>query len=199
MTTNNAINSPAFPSVAGGAGKILISNGTKYIESTPTYPSASGSSGTILRSDGTNNPYTTETYPAAAGWTAYTGTITLVGGAGNTVPTYSFFNSRYVRIGNLVMVSINYFNGAGGTAGAGTGAINIALPVAVGASAAGGVQLAGWVSTSTTVLAGYVLLPAGATTLQLFWQATTTSIAAVIGNNQNVAQRQINLGFFYEI
>jgi hypothetical protein len=53
--------------VAAGDGKILqvssaAAAGLAY--STPTYPSASGGAGVVLISDGTNNTYTTTTYPA---------------------------------------------------------------------------------------------------------------------------------------
>lgn len=52
-----------YPSTAGTAGKILISDGTNIISSTATFPSTAGATGTILRSDGTNWVATTSTYP----------------------------------------------------------------------------------------------------------------------------------------
>lgn len=197
--TNNAINSPSFPSVIGAAGKILMSDGTKYIESTPTYPSASGSSGSIIISNGTNNVYSTVPYPAASGWTSYTGTITLVGGAGNVVPTFSTDVCRYTQIGNIVFVSINKINSAGGTAGAGTGTVSIALPVTSGASASAEQQAAGYILNNATTVQAYVMVPAASSVLNLASQNTTTTTAFCTGATFNNANRQIQISFCYEV
>lgn len=72
------------------------------------------------------------------GWQTYAPTVTLVGGTGNTVPVYSSNLGRYLRMGNLVYVDIN-LSGDGGDEGAGTGQLNIALPVQAGASINGDV------------------------------------------------------------
>ncbi len=52
---------PTFPNT-GTDGKILIGDGTNYVESTPTYPRTSPSAGLILRSDGTNIIPSTSTF-----------------------------------------------------------------------------------------------------------------------------------------
>jgi hypothetical protein len=59
--------------------------------------------------------------------------MTLVGGAGNTVPVYSTNTGRYTRVGNTIFVNV-YLTGDGGAEGAGTGQINIALPITASAS-----------------------------------------------------------------
>lgn len=45
--------------------KLIIGNGTNYVESTPAYPNASATSGKIIVSDGTNYIASTPTYPNA--------------------------------------------------------------------------------------------------------------------------------------
>lgn len=65
----------------------------------------------------------------------FTPTVTLVGGAGNTVPVYSTNTGRYIRNGNQVSVEI-LLTGDGGAEGAGTGVINVALPFTANATSA---------------------------------------------------------------
>jgi hypothetical protein len=43
-----------YPAQANGAGKILIADGTNWVESNPTFPTAAGASGNVLTSNGTN-------------------------------------------------------------------------------------------------------------------------------------------------
>lgn len=54
-------------------------------------------------------------------------TVTLVGGAGNTVPQFSVNLGYYVKIGVWVFYEIE-LSGDGGNEGAGTGTVAIALP-----------------------------------------------------------------------
>ena len=56
-----------FPSTATGTGKVLIANGTNWVDSTPTFPNASASSGKFIQSDGTNWIASTPTLPTSAG------------------------------------------------------------------------------------------------------------------------------------
>lgn len=51
-----------YPTSATSAGKVLISNGTNWVESTPTFPNASATTRKIIVSDGTNWVASTETY-----------------------------------------------------------------------------------------------------------------------------------------
>ncbi len=65
---SNAAAAPSFstatyPSTAGAAGSVIISDGTNKITSTSLWPNTVGSTGTLLRSNGTSNAYTTSTYP----------------------------------------------------------------------------------------------------------------------------------------
>jgi hypothetical protein len=69
---SNAAAAPSFstatyPSTAGTAGKVLISDGTNIVSSTPTFPNASATSGKFIRSDGTNWIASTPTLPTSAG------------------------------------------------------------------------------------------------------------------------------------
>lgn len=102
---------------AGTSGKVLVSNGTTWINSTPTFPNASATTRKIIVSDGTNWTASTETYavpgtsgnvltsngtnwtsaaPISAGWnltgaTNFTGPVTINGTATNTL-TWDFGN-----------------------------------------------------------------------------------------------------------
>lgn len=54
--------SSSYPSGAGTAGKLPISDGTNFILSTSIWPNTVGAAGTIIRSDGTVNAYSTATF-----------------------------------------------------------------------------------------------------------------------------------------
>lgn len=73
------------------------------------------------------------TVPITTGWRSYTPIVTLVGGAGNTVPVYTTNSGRYQRICNTILVDI-LLQGDGGAEGAGTGVFNISLPINGGTS-----------------------------------------------------------------
>ena len=62
----------------------------------------------------------------------WTPIVTLVGGAGNTVPVYSTNSGKYTRVGRLVFFNI-LFSGDGGAEGAGTGQIHVSLPFSTSA------------------------------------------------------------------
>lgn len=96
---------------AGTSGKVLVSNGTTWVNSTPTFPNASATTRKIIVSDGTNWVASTETYavpgtsgnvltsngtnwtsasPISAGWnltgaTNLTGPATVIGSSTNTL------------------------------------------------------------------------------------------------------------------
>jgi hypothetical protein len=92
------------------------------------------STGGYILSDSTNT-----TNPLVYIENTWTPVVTLVGGAGNTVPVYTTNDGRYTRIGNRVFYDI-YLTGDGGAEGAGTGQIYVSLPIAASAS-----QRAGYV------------------------------------------------------
>jgi hypothetical protein len=128
----------------------------------------------------------------------FTPTVTLVGGAGNTTPVYTTNSGRYTRIGNRCFVDI-WLTGDGGAEGAGTGQINIALPIAVSASAVNKtVQQGAAVNGSTVSLLAFDML-ASATTIQLYSWTGITALASFNGVNQNNASRFIALNFCYEV
>lgn len=128
----------------------------------------------------------------------FTPTVTLVGGAGNTVPVYTTNVGRYTRIGNRVFVDI-YLSGDGGAEGAGTGNLNIALPIAASSSntrilSGSGVGSNGAVGTP---LVAEVL--ASATTCAIKYISTLSVYEAYLGSNQNDTSRFITLSFVYEV
>lgn len=131
-------------------------------------------------------------------WTNYTPTVTLVGGAGNTVPVYSTNTGRWMRVGKTVFVQVVLADD-GGAEGAGTGIFTVALPVAVGASAPGSHYVpAGRAVNDTSRFMLYIDLAASATTASLAYWATSTSFPTLTGADQNNATRSVTLHFSYE-
>lgn len=128
-------------------------------------------------------------------------TVTLVGGAGNTVPVYSTNTGRYTQIGNRVFVDV-YLTGDGGAEGAGTGQINIALPVAANASNptsyfwAGYLQNGGGTPAEEEVLGQIV---GGGTTIALIYFNAIGTTLPVSGADQSSTTRTIRIKFFYEV
>jgi len=123
----------------------------------------------------------------------FTPTVTLVGGAGNTVPVYTTNTGRYTRIGNRIFVDI-LLTGDGGDEGAGTGVINVALPIAASASNPGGYPPCGRYENGATV--GYLagLISGGGSTIRLLLPTGLD----MTGADQNNASRTIRLQFQYE-
>ena len=135
--------------------------------------------------------------------TTFTPTVTLVGGAGNTVPVYTTNTGRYERIGNRIFVEVA-LNGDGGAEGAGTGVVNIALPVAASASISSLIIPIGQVANGTEEQPLYGLITANGTTLTLYKQsdtagALTSDIVTVTGADQDSTTRAINARFTYEV
>ena len=129
--------------------------------------------------------------------TTFTPTVTLVGGAGNTVPVYSTNTGRYTRIGDRVFVDI-YLTGDGGAEGAGTGTLTLAIPIAIGASVPAGYIIGGRGINSTASYPLLLTLVGGASVITLGYFDTIASIAAFTGDLQNNATRSIRLQFNYE-
>lgn len=130
-------------------------------------------------------------------WTTFTPTLTLVGGAGNTVPTFSTTNARYRVIGDVCKIQIFLNNTSGGTAGAGTGALTVALPVAIGASSTGARPIVGTLVNGATINHLNAFLTASATTLTLNGGDSTTAVQGGQLNDANT--RQISIVVDYEI
>lgn len=133
----------------------------------------------------------------------FTPTVTLIGGAGNTVPVYSTNSGRYTRIGNRVLVEI-YLNGDGGNEGAGTGTIEIALPFTAGANMPGGNFSAGSITNNTESQPAYGFIQAGTATVAVRMQTDTagalnSTITGATGADQNNTTRSIRLQFSYEV
>lgn len=129
----------------------------------------------------------------------FTPTVTLVGGAGNTVPVYSTNTGRYTRIGNRVFVDV-YLTGDGGAEGAGTGQINIALPITASASNPTSNVPMGSAINSTSVFHIFGQIAGGGSTVALSrYDALSEAMAQFAGSSQNNATRTIRLNFSYEV
>lgn len=127
----------------------------------------------------------------------FTPTVTLVGGAGNTVPVYTTNTGRFTKIGNRYLVDI-FLNGDGGAEGAGTGQLTIALPAAAHASFPGGLFLGGTLINSTSTYISYISIVGGTSVLQVTIQDTIGTTLAATGAQQNNTTRSIRLQFQFE-
>lgn len=129
----------------------------------------------------------------------FTPTVTLVGGAGNTTPVYSTNTGRYTRIGNRCFVDV-ILSGDGGAEGAGTGVVNIALPMAVSASYATSRTFIGRGTNGTTIFWLCSVLEASYTTISLgYLTALNVGLTSLTGADQNNTTRQIIINFSYEV
>lgn len=131
-------------------------------------------------------------------YATFTPTVTLVGGAGNTVPVYTTNSGRYYTVGNIVFVDV-YLDGDGGAEGAGTGQIHIALPTAASASQAPGLFMIGSSINGATERMLLGSIAASASVVGIAYPSSVTVIDALTGGNQNNTTRTIRLKFFYEI
>lgn len=133
----------------------------------------------------------------------FTPTVTLVAGVGNTTPVYSTNTGRYTRIGNRVFVEI-YLTGDGGNEGAGTGTMDIALPIAASASMPAGNFLAGSITNGSEAQPAYGFIQGGTSSVALRMQSDTagalnSTIIGATGADQNNSTRTIRLQFSYEV
>ncbi len=146
----------------------------------------------------------TVTIPDASGTLAYSTTttfsptVTLVGGAGNTTPVYSTNTGRYTRTGSIVFVDV-YLTGDGGNEGAGTGQINIALPVTASASHPTSLFPVGYVLNGTTEDDVFGQIIGSGTTITLNYFNLVQTTVALTGADQNNVTRTVRLKFFYEV
>lgn len=129
-------------------------------------------------------------------WTSFTPTVTLGAGSGNVVPVYSTNEAYYFRIGSLVFVEFN-LSGDGGAEGAGSGVINISLPITASASQFPAPMCCGRQNNGTVGTPLYVKVDASATTFVLSRQELVGSVSNVTGANQNNTTRGLRGAFFY--
>lgn len=128
----------------------------------------------------------------------FTPTVTLVGGAGNTTPVYSTNTGRYTQVGNIVFVDV-YLTGDGGNEGAGTGVMNVALPVTASASHPTQLTPIGYAVNNTTEFELYGIIAGSATTISIQYPNTLSAFFNFTGAQQNNATRTVRLKFWYEV
>lgn len=128
----------------------------------------------------------------------FTPTVTLVGGAGNTVPVYSTNTGRYTRIGNRVFVDV-YLTGDGGAEGAGTGVFNVALPITAGVSHPTSYFPCGFAINGATNDEIWGQIPASNTTIAVAYFNTISTLVDFTGADQNNTTRTLRLKFSYEL
>lgn len=128
----------------------------------------------------------------------YTPIVTLVGGAGNTVPVYSTNSGYNEQIGGRQFVTIQ-LDGDGGAEGAGTGQINISLPAAAAAGMPVLICQAGQIDNGATSNIVTITIQPGASVCTLSYQSALGTSTSLTGNSQNNASRGIYLNFNYPI
>jgi hypothetical protein len=139
--------------------------------------------------------YSRPTYTAP---TTYTPTVTLVGGAGNTVPVYSTNAGRYEQIGQRVFVDV-YLTGDGGAEGAGTGTFSVALPVTASASQSTSYFPCGFFANSTAEEPIWGQIAASGTVIDFAYEDVLNNFTVMTGAEQNNATRSVRLKFNYEV
>lgn len=128
----------------------------------------------------------------------FTPTVTLVGGAGNTVPVYSTNTGRYTQTGRIVYVDV-YLTGDGGAEGAGTGVFNVALPVTASASNPTSYFPCGIFVNGTAEDPVWGQITAGGTTISLVYEDVLNNLLDMTGAEQSSTTRTVRLKFFYEV
>ena len=131
-------------------------------------------------------------------WTNYVPIVTITGGGGNVVPIYTENLGRYQKRGKTVFVDV-HLNGDGGTEGAGTGIINISLPVQAGANKIdNGTGIIGHtLNNNINGLLGGTIAPSANTISLKIWTAVK-KYENMPGDDQSHPDRDICLHFWYE-
>jgi hypothetical protein len=151
------------------------------------------STGGYILSDSTNT-----TNPLVYIENTWTPVVTLVGGAGNTVPVYTTNDGRYTRIGNRVFYDI-YLTGDGGAEGAGTGQIFISLPIAANANYGQGYVPVGRSTNGSAVYLLFGRIVGGESDLRLGYLDSIGTANNFTGANQNNTTRAIRVHGCYEV
>ena len=132
----------------------------------------------------------------------FTPTVTFVQTtyAGNVTPEYTENVGRYTRIGRKMFVDV-WLAGDGGNEGAGTGEIQVALPVAASENETQLSPSVGYAANGTSAYYLYGYLNANSATIQLRYMGATntTAISWFGGLLQNNAARYIWMSFNYEL
>jgi hypothetical protein len=125
--------------------------------------------------------------------------MSLVDGIGNTVPEYTTITGKFTQIGNRVFVDI-LLDGVTGSAGAGTGQVNISLPLQASATQVGDYIIAGHFHNDADEYVLFAQVNPSATTASLFIQSTATQTRIATGDDQNSsANRTIKINLNYTI
>ena len=128
----------------------------------------------------------------------FTPTVTLVGGAGNTVPVYSTNTGRYTRIGNRVFVDV-YLTGDGGAEGAGTGTFTVAIPIVSSGSHPTSYFPCGFFQNGTAEDPIWGQIAAGTSVIDFAYEDVLNNFTVMTGAEQNSTTRTTRLKFTYEV
>lgn len=160
-------------------------------------PITSGGTGVSTLPTGllTGNGTSAITVTTSTAETNCTPTVTLVGGAGNTVPQYATNGCRYSVLGQTVQLDVD-LHGASGNSGNGTGIINIALPLPTNLSSnTFGSFPCGGYANSALGNEVYCNFGAGSSTATLLSGELLSS--GIGGTQQSGSDRSIKLHFSY--
>lgn len=128
-----------------------------------------------------------------------TPTVTLVGGAGNTVPQYTTITSRWQRIGPNLVIEDFFFTGDGGNEGAGTGRFNISLNFTTAATQLDQPVMFGFAHNNVADYIVFGTIAPGSSTVQLSYFTLIAASGNFTGAEQNNANRYLRGRVIYEI
>lgn len=212
ITTATGVNMIAIarPSIIAGTALTVSVATTLYLEGNPegggAGPATLTESNTIWVDNGTiradegivfgakSSNATLDSYNE----TTFAPTVTLVGGAGNTVPVYTTNTGRVTLIGNQAFVDV-YLTGDGGAEGAGSGVFSVALPVASSASHPTSYFPCGYFANGTAEDPIWGQIAAGGTVIDFAYEDVLNNFTAMTGAEQNSTTRTVRLKFFYEV
>lgn len=212
--------SPAIIAVTGGMELTLTNTLTASTGAGSTFDAGPGPIA-IVNKDGSpirknqilvTAPYTFNLSDEYGAWvlmdpsdismpTAYTPILSLVGGVGNTVPTFTTNNGSFVTVGNLCFYEVALENTSGGSGGAGTGELNVSLPIPAGLNQTGAGATIGVILNGT--FSYYInnrAVAAGDTTVRLAFQQLLGTVTPILGSTISDANsRELTFKMTYQI
>jgi Pectate lyase superfamily protein len=171
------------------AGSTKTLSGQTLVSAMPMNPSVGALPPTFYYNESVGTTY------SRGEWKDFAPTVTLVGGTGNIVPVYNGNAGRFKVVDGVCYVEIS-LTGDGGNEGAGTGQVNIALPVNASSSCAQALRPAGHYANGATadILSVQILLSASTALIY-----KTSGFAVFTGADQNNISRYVALAFVYEV
>lgn len=133
----------------------------------------------------------------------FTPTMSITGGTGNTIPTYTdVYTGRYFKTDDVLYLEIICSNTTGGTLGAGTGLITFAVPasLSLGTIYSDTPTLVGMAYESSATFSNWdlhAILNQQDQELYLYKRSTNTALSSFTGADQNTNKRAIHINALF--